>query len=73
MSTLAEIEAAVETLPPEQMRQLMAHLAAKLGTGKKAPLHTYEILTGEDGLPLIRGTGGVITSEMVREIEASTL
>lgn len=72
MSTLAEIEAAAEALPTEQLRQLLHRLAARLEQtrlGKKEPLHTYEVLTGEDGLPLIRGTGGVITSEMVREIE----
>jgi hypothetical protein len=72
MSTLTEIEAAAEALPAEQLRQLLDRLAAKLehlGSGKEGPPNTYEVLTGEDGLPLIRGTGGVITSEMVREIE----
>ena len=30
MSTLAEIEAAAETLPPEQAEQLIQHLVARL-------------------------------------------
>jgi hypothetical protein len=78
MSTIKEIEAAADQLPPEQVRELVAYLTAKLehppqkrrdalygrDTGK-----AYEVLTSSDGLPLIRGGGGVVTSARVREIE----
>ncbi|HWB58930.1 MAG TPA: hypothetical protein VG733_05540 [Chthoniobacteraceae bacterium] len=66
------IEQAAEALPPEQLRQLLAHITAKLQhlqSGKETAFHSYEIVTGGDGLPLIRGNGGTITSEMVGEIE----
>jgi hypothetical protein len=72
MSTLTEIEAAVDQLPPEKVRELVAYLTARLehspqkcqDSGKE-----YEVLTSADGLPLIRGGGGIVTSERVREIE----
>ena len=37
MSTLAEIEEAVETLPVAEREALFAHLAAQLGRGPAAP------------------------------------
>ena len=37
MSTLAEIEEAVETLPVVEREALLAHLAAQLGRGPAAP------------------------------------
>ena len=37
MSTLTEIEAAVETLPVKQQRKLLEHLTAKLIPGKTLP------------------------------------
>ncbi|HUA66179.1 MAG TPA: hypothetical protein VME24_10045 [Alphaproteobacteria bacterium] len=32
----------------------------------------FSIITANDGLPVIRATGGTITSELVREIEGCT-
>ena len=66
MSTLTEIEAAVEMLPRPQQETLLRHLAVKLG-GAIPP--AFSIATEADGLPVIRAQGGVITSSLVREIE----
>ena len=66
MSTLAEIEAAVETLPRPQQETLLRHLAVRLG-GEVSP--SFSIATEADGLPVIRTQGGVITPALVREIE----
>lgn len=60
MSTLTEIEDAVEALPKEQKEQLLAFLAAKLGctparigspassSARRAGLHTGAWEVGED-------------------------
>ncbi len=37
MSSLAEIEEAVETLPPKEQHKLLQHLAARLGMPKPLP------------------------------------
>ena len=66
MSTLTEIEAAVETLPRPQQETLLRHLAVRLG-GEVFP--SFSIATEADGLPVIRTQGGVITPAVVREIE----
>lgn len=66
MSTLAEIEAAVEKLPRPQQETLFRHLAVRLGG--EAPA-AFSIVTEADGLPVIRAQSGVITGALVREIE----
>ena len=32
----------------------------------------FTVVTGEDGLPVIRGENGIITSRLVKEIESQT-
>ena len=66
MSTLTEIEAAVEMLPRPQQETLLRHLAVRLGGEVPA---SFSIATEADGLPVIRAQGGVITPALVREIE----
>ena len=40
---------------------------------KQAPgVERFTIVTGDDGLPVIRTTNGVITSRLVKEIETQT-
>jgi hypothetical protein len=78
MSTLSEIEAAVATLPPAQLRELLDYLTTKLAPSlprrqesecRQTPRPVFEVFTGSDGLPVIRAADGVITSARVREIE----
>ena len=52
-------------LLPEHGRGLLTVLAAGCGNGVAA----FSIETEADGLPVIRGRGGVITPALVREIE----
>ena len=66
MSTLAEIEAAVEALPRPQQETLLRHLAVRLGGEIPAK---FSIATEADGLPVIRARGGRVTPALVREIE----
>lgn len=70
MSTLAEIEAAVETLPRPQQETLLRHLAVRLGG--EVPV-AFSIATEADGLPVVRAQGGVITAALVREIKVVAL
>lgn len=67
MSTLAEIEEAVETLPPEQQQQLMRFLAARLPQPHPQPLPPG--VRGGRGFPVSRGRAP-FTSEDVARIEA---
>jgi hypothetical protein len=68
MSTFAEIEAAVETLPRPQQERLLRKLAVRLSGATGA----FSIGAEADGLPVIRAQGEVITSSLVREIEGLT-
>ena len=55
MSTLTEIEAAVETLPPKQQRKLLEHLTAKLISGATLPkpqLSAHDLM--KDGCGMVR-------------------
>ena len=54
-------------LLPEHGRGLLTLLPDGAGA------RTVSIGTGADGLPVIRSTGGVFTSALVREIESLTL
>jgi hypothetical protein len=55
MSTLAEIEAAVDTLPPPQQEALFRHLARRLQQRTDA----------KGRLPLVPATGRPITQEEI--------
>ena len=55
MSTLTEIEAAVEALPAPQQEELLRHLAERLGKRQKP----------ERSLPLVPPTGHPITQEEI--------
>jgi hypothetical protein len=52
-------------LLPEHGRGLLTVLAARPGNGSVA----FSVGSEADGLPVIRAQGGIITSEIVREIE----
>ena len=38
--------------------------------GAEAKAEPFSVVTGEDGLPIIRTANGVITSQLVKDIEA---
>ena len=52
MSTLAEIEAAADALPPRQQRKLLEHLAARLAEVTMAPLSAHDLM--KDGCGIVR-------------------
>ena len=64
MSTLTEIEEAIETLPPEQQQELMRFLAARLPHADPRPMPQ-----GGRSFPVSRGRAP-FTSEDVARIEA---
>ncbi len=41
-------------------------------TKQKSSFARFTVATGEDGLPVIRGENGIITSRLVKEIESQT-
>ncbi len=55
MSTLAEIESAVDALPLPEQKALFQHLAERLNSRPKAKRR----------LPLVRATGRLITQEEI--------
>ena len=76
MSTTS-VEVTIEDgkITPLQPHLLPAHgrgwLTLSFDDAKPRPEVRIEI--AEDGLPIIRGNGPVITSKLVREIEGSTI
>ena len=61
----------------EQIKELAAHERAQVARFVSVDNHlpivrNYSISEEADGLPVIRATGGIITSETVREIESLT-
>jgi hypothetical protein len=63
VSTLAEIEAAVEKLPMPQQKQLFQHLARRLEPGTEAK--------GKRRLPLVPATGRAITQQEIDDALAA--
>ena len=68
MDTLAEIEAAAETLPPEQKEELFLFLAARLNARKMAESKPPRLARSNRGFPISRGRAP-ITVEDVTLIE----
>ena len=55
MNTLADIEAAVEALPPAQQQELLRHLAERVQKQRQA----------KRDLPLVAATGRAITQQEI--------
>jgi hypothetical protein len=68
MSTLAEIQAAVEALPPEQKEELLRFLAARLGSSQRAPRKARLIRRGDDVLLEASPDAPPMTPENVRRM-----
>lgn len=70
MSAQEIIDQIKELSPSEQARvaQFLTHASAP---ASHKP-NQVSVVTGADGLPLIRAQGGVITSDLVHDIESQT-
>ncbi|MGH7993829.1 MAG: hypothetical protein ACREDQ_09955 [Limisphaerales bacterium] len=64
-----EVIEQIKALPANERAQV-ARFVAENGD---LPAHReFSVVTASDGLPLIRANGGVITSQLVHEIESRT-
>lgn len=73
--SIASIEVTIEDgkITPVQPYRLPTHGRGWLTLDPTEARPEVRIEIAEDGLPIIRGNGPVITSELVREIEGSTV
>jgi len=69
MSTLLEIEAAAEALPPEQKAELLRFLAARLRPVEK-PAQGARLVKGPGGTLLLQASPGAppMTTETVKQL-----
>ena len=69
MSTLAEIEAATEALPPEEQEKLFRFLAARLRSTEK-PARTAKLVRGPMDTLLLEAAPGAppMTTERIKEM-----
>lgn len=65
----AEVIAQIKELPAGERAQV-ARFIAELGS--PTTRREFSIFTEADGLPVIRANGGIITSQLVHEIESLT-
>lgn len=68
MKTLAEIEAAVESLPQDKKEELLLFIEALLHGGAKASSQNIELAIGKRNFPISKGRMP-FTSEDVTRIE----
>ena len=65
----AEVIEQIKQLPASERAQVARFVAEN---GDVLRSRSFSVSTGGDGLPVIRGNGGVITSQLVHEIESLT-
>jgi hypothetical protein len=66
----AEVIEQIKGLPADERAQVARFIIER---GNSTARREFSILTEADGLPVIRANGGIITSQLVREIESLTL
>lgn len=71
MTTLAEIEAAVESLPPDKKQELLRFIAARLRDEGKAPSQRLDFARSKRGFPVSKGRAP-FTSADVDRIDSET-
>ena len=71
MTTLAEIEAAVESLPPDKKEELLRFLAARLRDQSAAQSQRLETARSKRGFPISKGRT-LFTSADVARIESES-
>ena len=68
---LVEIEAAVESLPPEQKEELLRFLAERLRDEAMAPSQPLELSRSKRGFPISKGRLPFTSADVTRiELEA---
>jgi hypothetical protein len=66
MNTLAEIEAAVEALPPDKKEELLHFLAARLRDQSSAPSQRLELARSKRGFPISKGRARFTSADVAR-------
>ena len=66
MNTLAEIEAAVESLAPEKKAQLLRFIAARLRDEPAAPSQPLELFRSKRGFPISKGRAPFTSADVAR-------
>ena len=71
VNTLAEIEAAVESLPPNEKEELLRFIAARLRDQTAAPCQQVELSRSRRGFPISKGRVPFTSADVAR-IESET-
>ena len=66
MTTLAEIEAAVESLPPDKKEELLRFLAARLRDQSAAQSQPLELSRSKRGFPISKGRAPFTSADVAR-------
>ena len=66
MNTLAEIEAAVESLPPENKEELLRFIAARLRDEPAAPSQRLDLSRSRRGFPISKGRVPFTSADVAR-------
>ena len=66
MNTLAEIEAAVDGLPPKQKEELLRYLAARLRDDTPASIKSSELSRSKRGFPISKGRFPFTSADVAR-------
>ena len=65
-----EIIEQIKELPPNERAQVARFVAE---SGDSTARRKFSVVTAGDGLPVIRANGGIISSQLIQEIESRTL
>ena len=66
VNTLAEIEAAVESLPPEKKEELLRFIAARLRDEPAAPPQPRDLSRSKRGFPISKGRAPFTSADVAR-------
>ena len=66
MNTLAEIEAAVESLPPDKKEELLRFLAARLRDQSAVQSQPLELASSQRGFPVSKGRAPFTSADVAR-------
>ena len=66
VTTLAEIEAAVESLPPNEKEELLRFIAARLRDQTATPYQQVELSRSRRGFPISKGRAPFTSADVAR-------